>query len=240
MNINSELLKDCFVKSSHNSFLGSLQICGIAHSYHLKSCLERNYRMIELDIFSFFKSPVVGHGSNGCLGTTFIRLEKCLKVISEFGWKNTNDPLFVCIDFSTRNKKTLEKVSTLFQKYFSKQLLSGVDNKYLCDYTIGQLSNKLLIFSSSFFDEDYMFGSMNKQDSFYNIPHSQMKFPKSLIRNYPSNNIKSTNYNFIQAMGEGIHFISMNSGNEDEHLELYENLFYTKGIVPQRLFKNFQ
>lgn len=171
-------VKDCFIKSAHNSFLDNKQIFDTASLDILKETLNEGYRMIEFDIFKhpdkrYKNLPIIAHGNGslGIIGTGYLHLEDALNIIKDFAWKNTDLPLFISIDLNIVEQSDFiysdnKLDSKLLKKYSEneldcyKQIINLIENILLDKIYISEhpnifaytplryLKNKLILLSS--------------------------------------------------------------------------------------------
>src|SRR5690606_37408573 len=83
--------------------------------------------------------------------TSSVRLDKCLKVIRDYAWRCTNEPLFIAFEMniSSGDIKTLNNMKSMIQKYLGNRLLLPSSNKLLKNYTITELTGKVILLSTS-------------------------------------------------------------------------------------------
>lgn len=220
MTIKDEKLINCSIASSHNSILGQMQICARASLYPLYKALNYNFREIELDVFNLNGEYVVGHGrNNNCIATNTIPLEDCLQVIVEYGWKDTNMPLFISLEL---NAEFTKELSEIIFDYLGHRLYAN-KTKQLKDCTISELKNKVIILSNKHLDFEPKYKLYNM--SVNGVPNGL----QDLVRIYPDNKVLSTNYNFYKFLPHA-NFISINSCYKDKYYYQYIG-YYNKGIV---------
>lgn len=145
--------KEFYVNSSHNSFIPCNQNLDIVSLNSLKKVLLMGARCIEIDIHEKNGLPIVAHGTDKILTTTYLPLEDCIDVINKYGFK-TSDPLVLFIEVVTKNDNVLKKISEIVKKKFGDRLLSNEykinKSKRFIDEPIKNLLNKIIIVNSSF------------------------------------------------------------------------------------------
>lgn len=220
MDIKDEPLLNCSVASSHNSILGQMQICTRASTYPLYKALNHNFREIELDVFYLDGEYVVAHGRNNkCIATNTIPLEDCLAVIRDYGWKDTNMPLFISLELNTDNTFELQEI---FFDYLGDKIYND-KTKQLKNCSISELKNKLIIISNQHlnFEPRYRLYNMSVKGTPNGI--------SDLVRIYPDNKVLSTNYDFYKFLPHA-NFISINSCYKDKYYYQYIG-YFNKGII---------
>lgn len=220
MDIKNAKLQDCAISSSHNSILGKLQVCTRVSLYPLSKALNYNFRMIELDIFNIGGEYKVGHGrDNNCIATDTISLEDCFATINQYGWEDTNMPLFISLELNTTKIQDLE---TLIYKYFANRLYKD-KTKQLQDCTISELKNKIIFLSGQKlpFEPSYLLHNMSVNGHPNNL--------SGLVRIYPNNKVLSSNYKFHHFLPHA-NFISINSCYKDKYYYQYRG-YFSQGII---------
>lgn len=218
--IKDEYLINCNIASSHNSILGKLQICTRVGIYPLLKSINKNFRQIELDVFYKNNKFVVGHGkSNECIATNTIDLIECFDIINEYGWKDTNLPLFISLEVNTNNTKDLE---VLIRSYFTNRLYDS-KTKQLQNCTIRELRDKLIILSGKHLN----FEPLYKLSNYPQI--TKFDNTDNLVRIYPTNILLSKNYDFYQFLKKS-NFISINTCYKDKYYYQYIGYFKKCGI----------
>jgi hypothetical protein len=227
-------LKDCLIKSSHNSILSNLQLFTIPNINSLKKVINDNYRMIELDIFeSTFDNevPVIAHGISklNIKLTSSINLIDGLSIIRDYSFKNTSDPMFIIFDmnFNKNNKHLIENINRIIELYLGKQLFRP-NGKLLAEQELKNLQNKFIListinisqFNHIIWNNDEIYNISNKDNIIWN--------KNNLIRVYPDNWIISKNYDFQPFIKSN--FISMNALYLDKYLDKYNKYFGQNGI----------
>lgn len=232
------ILADCVVASSHNSMLGALQILGPVSLDFLKEVLNNNFRMIELDVYRDDLYFVVAHGTQDTMFTSTIRFSLCLRMIRDYGWKDTDLPLFLCIDanFDLKDSTYTREFNNLCRQYVGDRILYTT-SRQLGSYTLGELRNKLVIISANIGSDitrvNYttLYGSVN----FTNLSNDDEKIPKpygyQLIRIYPDNLLVSTNYDWYKFTQRGVQFPTINAFGNKRFTRNYLRYFERMGIL---------
>jgi len=91
------------IKSSHNSYLNSCQICDyfLDPNYILK-ILNDNFKAIELDLQSKDDEIVVYHGSSSCICSKPILFTNLLDLIETYILQNNDTlPIFIFLELNT-------------------------------------------------------------------------------------------------------------------------------------------
>jgi len=114
-------LSEFYISTSHNSYLGKLQVLGAANPSHLLNVLRDGARCIELDVHSSMTTlsinlskiinnlmniPVVSHKA---LDTDIFPLVDYLTIIKNNAFISTNDPLFLYLEISDMDKEQFVK-----------------------------------------------------------------------------------------------------------------------------------
>jgi hypothetical protein len=94
------------IKSSHNSYLNSCQICGIKYdeNYILK-ILNADFKSIELDIHCIQNEIVVYHGTSCCICSKPILFSHLLDLIEQYIIEHPDTlPIFVFLELNTTDQ----------------------------------------------------------------------------------------------------------------------------------------
>jgi len=136
-------LCEFMINSSHNSYLNSIQHFSFASTTGIKFALEAGARCIELDIHERNNMPVVAHGDEKHLTTTYIKLEKAIDCILENGFK-TSDPLFIFIEIPNLHQNNInQQIKDLFiNKFGNKLYVPSTNYEYI---PIKQFINKVVL-----------------------------------------------------------------------------------------------
>lgn len=148
--LDAPLNQFCF-NSSHNSYIRYAQDVGTSSNYSIQNVLELGARCIELDIHNYYGIPVVAHGTDKFLVTTYISLESALDTIVKYGF-NTSDPLILfCEIFSQSDSDYMLTINKLFKDKLSNKIykLSDPISKTITDKPINIFQNKLILFGTN-------------------------------------------------------------------------------------------
>jgi hypothetical protein len=232
--IEEKRLVDCQFKSSHNSVVGDVQVLGPASINILARVLNKGVRAIELDVFESLKvpgKPVVSHGN---LGQNLqvvppVDFEVCCKYIRDYGWVDTNEPMFMFLEMnvSKDNKETLANMLDILVKYLASRIY--ITKRKLTEVPLDFVVGKLCVIPSIYIPEfkticpTYLYGS----NEFVNISsnHAAVKPNGKFVRVYAANTLLSNNPNPLPFLNYGCQFVCMNWSFEDEGLKAYKEFF---------------
>lgn len=241
---NTELMNtrliDTTIISSHNSFVENTQNIGISSLNAIGLCLRYGCRCIELDVFQKEANedpkPVIAHGieryteNNDLLTTTYLNFDETIKYISEEAFKNTSDPLIICMEMNIRgNKITCAMIVDSLMKYMRDRIVIKNDRD-LENTLLRDLINKVIIIPKS---GSYCIAL--KEISYNNLKNnSSNDNPLNLHRRdglkriYPAGDrttIFSYNKDLIKFLENGANICAMNFQIFDDHLENYLKYF---------------
>ncbi len=147
--ILEEPLKNFYINTSHNSYLANNQIFGRSREQNTLGILYTGARCIELDIISDKNNtPIVSHDGWDVYKSTF---ESHCKVISEFAFKLTNDPLIIYLEIhNADNEIYMINIRNVILKYFEDRLYENRFNNstketYLPNVKLKDLLGKICI-----------------------------------------------------------------------------------------------
>lgn len=232
--IKENVIRDCVILGSHNSTLFNMQIGGKSGLEALLRSLDYNCRMLELDVYSspVNDEPVVSHGNKSCQATSAVSLESCLEVISEYGWRYTNLPLFLMMEICTTNTKTIDQIEALINMYFSHKIIQETKTR-IENMTLERLKERLVIIPQ----HQRLRGL--KPPKLINVSNkATKKMQFSLSRVYPHNVFLSSNYNWKEFLPYYYNFITMNIWYKDKHLKSCLDFFQYRGIIPYNIINN--
>jgi hypothetical protein len=270
-------LGDCRIAASYNSVLSGYQMYDYTSEAVLLSVLRSGARYVEFNVFnSSYRDdayPVVNNGYKEgewrmCINDT--SLEKCFYILvqnafevmnKETGVPNPEDPLFIGFNLSTNyHLLCLNRIAQLILQYFPDKLLesrySYQNSDKLMDMTLGQLSNKVVLFSSDGFQGsnleeliNYSWDSGNKLRRVYygdvleNESLDELReFNKSgmtIIVPHREGDIITVNYDSAPFLNAGCQFIAMNYQLIDAYMDPYITMFKNYSIMqkPTNLIK---
>lgn len=174
-------LKEFYINTSHNSYISCTQNIDISNINAIKNVLLMGARCIELDINEINNIPIVAHGTQYFLTTSFIYFEKCIDLINKYGFL-TSDPLILFLDIITTNIIVLNKLKKIIIDKLKDKLLSQEykldGSKKFKDEPIKNFLNKIIIVNST------------KNDNINNILLDILDDNTYLIKNIEDNNHK--------------------------------------------------
>jgi len=145
-------LKEFYINTSHNSYMSCAQNFNIINIDAIKNVLLMGARCIELDINEVNNNPIVAHGTQYFLTTSFIYFENCIDLINKYGFL-TSDPLILFLDIITTNITVLNKIKKIIKNKLKDKLLSQEykinGTKKFKDEPIKNLLNKIIIINST-------------------------------------------------------------------------------------------
>ena len=210
--LNCKKLCNVLVKSNHNSY----QRDGDVSLTQFKKVVDTKYRVIELDLIT--SGNEVSH-NNPFDPDTPMPTNDFLEIIANDGWKSTDLPLFLAIDFKNdRNAATFNNVYTKLQTYFGSRLMSS-NAKRLADTKIENIRNKLVILVGE--GDTELFSTTN---NLRNIAYRMVKSGTYINQDYvfnrpspdgmPSKNFTQTNCNLVRV------YPSSTWGSDDNYYEV--------------------
>jgi hypothetical protein len=113
-------------------------------------------RCIEIDVHELDGEPVVQHGNEKIITSTYLPLDLILDEIVNEGFK-TSDPLILYLEVINKNPIIMEKINILLKEKFKNKRLdnryrmnyNGIDKKDIINTPIKDLLNKIIIINSS-------------------------------------------------------------------------------------------
>lgn len=209
------------ILSSHNTYLENIQILSKSSVEAIKTALNRGIRCIELDVFADGDKVIVAHGAPKAIGnqdliiTTTINFEEVIQMISEEAFKNTELPLFICIENNTEgNINANNNMARIIREKLSERL---INNRTIPTTLLGQLLNKVVIMSGGGGAGDFinLVNVFWSDNGVHNISSARIT-PNNpqLVRVYPEGNLSgvlSLNYDGVKFINSGCNFVSMNT-----------------------------
>lgn len=233
------MFSEYHIAGSHNSFLAEHQICSCKNSSgKIIKVLQQGARMIELDLYGFFDKTWVTHGNGKLPCTRPLTFKNICEDISEFMTPKTS-PLFIALEVNLSNEDCQNRAGNTILEVFGDQLAGGkIDlrtespEKYLGKVILtsgggvirGTSLDKLI--NVNFSREDYL---LNR--NFRNIQENKDEYENlktlkyNVVRCYPNNVVKSTNFNPELPIRLGIQFICMNYQTKDANLKTFKEFF---------------
>lgn len=223
------------INSSHNTYLNFIQHVSITTCGGIKFALEAGAKCIEIDINKIYNdNPIVAHGTDKFITTSYIKLENILDCIISYGL-NTSDPLFICVEMPILNNDNINKqVKEIFLDKFKNTLLltqNGVDFTQL---PIRNLLNKVILIGSVD-NNGILKDIIHDSNNFNNMHHLSDSIKNKNINNnsmtriYPSGNFWSAlSYNYDPTVYRKHYhnIIALNFQTRDKYL--YDNLIFFK------------
>ncbi len=230
----------CF-NSSHNSYIRYAQNIGTASNYAIQNALELGARCIELDIHNYNNTPVVAHGNDMLLITTYITLESALDTIIEHGFK-TSDPLILfCEIFQQSNYDHMDRILKLFTDKLSDKIykLSDPTTSTINNLPIRKFQNKLILFGTNAPELATIFNASSNYANWASDDQRLLKVNdlssdsriKRVYNAATMTGMFSFNYNPIPIIKNKYNFVSINQGIGDEDLISYLDVFKTQNII---------
>ena len=235
-----------FIASSHNTYIDSkLQILGNANEVEVQRVLYMGARALELDIWSKStndSTPVVAHGGEygkyDVLVTPTIDFSKYLDIIAQYGWRNSNLPLFLCLELNGSDE-TNARVAQLIRDRITPRLFGPQVELGQTQYQ--DIKDKLVICSSGC-DNPEMNSLVNYHwttPAFRNINYSTLDdyadladFSKEhIVRVYPGNKVLSRNYDPAKPWNLGCQMVAINYNYEDDGYKTNQTMFEDFPVV---------
>lgn len=228
-------INEFMINSSHNTYLNFVQHASITTCGGIKFALKAGARCIEIDINKLYNSdPVVAHGTNKFITTSYIKLENILDCIINYGL-NISDPLFICIEMPVLNDDDMnKKIKNIFLDKFKNKLLLNKNGIDFTQLMIRNLLNKVILIGSvdnngilkDIIHDSNNFNNMSSLST--NIENKNID-SNYMSRIYPSGNFWSAlsyNYDPIIYRKHYHNMIALNFQTRDKYL--YDNLTFFK------------
>lgn len=155
-------LKDYFIPASYKSYMP----CGNSYQLYdidnIGNVLKKGARLIHLDVYPdklgnydpTVKPVVRGENITQFFGKSLDFEECCYSVLNN-GWKNTNAPLILYLEFSQnslKNNNLMEKCGSILYEVFSNEIFEYnpqiLENTNLNEIKISELLNKIIIITN--------------------------------------------------------------------------------------------
>ena len=203
--LKSVPLGQCHVASSHHPYIGPLQIGGRCEYEELLRVLSKGARCLALDVMH--ETPggrlIICHYGYGAHGTTWLDFQKALKLISEYGWKHSDYPLFLNMQYNDDSEKeTREMVSSIFGKRY-------LEDKITSETKIGDLVGRICFVSPLSYGHTQLPSDLSLQCS------------RGLVLVYPESVVCSVNYDTLSCFAAGVQFPMVNYGAVGKDLSTY-------------------
>lgn len=205
--------------------------------------------MIELDMFSSKSGPVVSHGTTwkdvNIFCSPTLSLEAVCEQISGFITTDTS-PVILDLELNYL-KKERRRIQDLTRKIFEDELGPFVPSgkiNFMTEPPSAYMGNVIVTCGSGLDPESELSDYVNidfsktwwyKNRSYEGALQTLNNF--DIMRSYPSNRVKSTNFDPIPLLGAGVQFVAMNYQNADEHLKAYRAWFAGQDLVGYRPIK---
>lgn len=222
----NEPLYKFYINSSHNTYLASYQNLSMTNYDAIKNALLMGAKCIELDVHYKDNKLIVAHGNFDIITTNSLDFDKCLDVINEFGFNNS-DPLIIFMELFV-NDEGWQLVRNTINEKFKDRLL---DSKYkyvnsVTNELMKNLLNKVIIVVTTgrskfndINDNNFNWIANKEEDTGYKKESIEM------LRIYPKEGINQTlsiNYNPDQYWKDKTNMVSLNFQRTDANL--YKNL----------------
>ena len=252
-------MRDFYIFTSHNTYCPCLQNLDIGHKDMYIIAMKLGCRVVELDIFqrNFPSSspgsddPIIAHGatmkSSDFLTTSPLEFEDCIKNIADYAFKSTDDPLILdCECNFHKNKATADKVATIIEKHFGKQIYWG-NSGNVSDKPVSELLGKVIVRTgggvpsdSKLYKMRTWYGNTSSDWKEKKLPKLVEKVDKGLVRIYPTGDLSggmSNNFNPSPFWDIGCQLVACNihiiDENMEKQLEMFKN--YSFQLKPQHL-----
>jgi len=245
------MFSEYHIAGSHNSFLKDRQICSCRKSgSKVIKVLQQGARMIELDLYGFFDKTWVSHGNGKLPCTRPLDFKTICEDISEFVTPKTS-PVFIALEVNLVNEDCQNRAGETLREVFGSQLVQGKldlrsssPESFLgrviltCGGSVirGTVLDKLI--NVNFSREDYLLNRSYKSIVEDRDVYSNLKTLKyHVVRCYPNNTVKSTNFDPEIPIQLGVHFICMNYQTKDENLRKHIQFFNGTPLVGYRTIR---
>lgn len=236
-------VKDCMVKSSHNTVVGDVQILGSASINNLLAVLNKGVRFIEFDIFESHEDStkaVVSHGNQkyNVQVVSAVDLELCLQMVAQYAWKDTNEPLFIYLELNINreNHALCSSITDAFKRNLGNRLHVDPWVNFK-DMDVCLLANRCVVIPSVTIAELFpimqttMYGSGN----FINRSSSEpvVSDSEKCIRVYADNVFVSHNPDPEPFLKAKTQFLCFNWMYEDNNLKTLSQ-FFIRGVMQRK------
>lgn len=248
-NIDSETelckLNDVYIKTSHNSYINSIQHFSEASYKALESCIYNGVRAIEIDLWNLQDRPVICHGTminrkSSLFTTTHIDLDIALRKIRNLIFSdNITDPFFLIIENNMGDNELCQnRAYQSIIDHFGDILWKSPEILHATELRF--LKNKVIVITGNgncgLMNND-IFAKWGYTEGFTNNPQTSISLNSrnEISRIYPTGikSVLSNNMNPSDGFNKHVSMISMNYQADDVNLRLYKNVFKNRGIIPK-------
>lgn len=239
------------IATSHNTFLRGLQIFTCRSTPgQVRRVLEDGARMIELDMYGLKSTePVVSHGTiwrdRNIFCSPALSLESVCEQISEFMTPETSP---VILDLEMNHlKRDRKQVQDRTREVFEKTLgtLVPVGKINMMTEPPSAYMGKVIVTCGHGLDpqstlSDYINIDFSKTWWYKNRSYKSALETLSdfeVMRSYPSNKIRSTNFDPLPLLEGNVQFVAMNYQTSDKHMKAYRKWFEGQDLVGYKLIK---
>lgn len=222
------------IATSHNTFVGAVQLLTFSKASLLRKALDRGYRALELDIHNLGDYIFISHADGLCFCSTPLPVVKAIETIVGFIKENPNcSPIIIFIqnDLSGENKNDLEGVfGTMLHSAADGYLVHGLIDPWTA--TPEQYRGKILITDKTWSNNSIYATMINfRMDDSHSYlkkeeaPKLDYISQRQLVKAYPSNIYLSRNMDFSVDVAAKAQFVSVNPFYSDKWLKIYEERF---------------
>ena len=228
-------LNEFYINTSHNTYLSQFQNFSNSDYNIIKNVLNLGVRGIELDIHSYNNIPIVAHGTDYFITTSFITFESCMNIIKDYGFL-VSDPLILFLEIKKMKPNVMLEIkniilNTVGDKLLDKTFKNGT--KLFSNEPIVNLLNKIIIINTTNNNinlEDILdYSEIVNMDENAIIPNDN-----SMKRIYPAGTISrhfSTNVDPEIFWNQKVNFVAMNWQTVDNNLIKNYNLFKNYSFI---------
>lgn len=214
-----------YINTSHNTYLSSYQNLSMTTYSSIENALKLGAKCIELDVHYKDNKLLVTHGNVNIQTTNSLEFDKCLDIINNYGFNNS-DPIILCLELFVTDPIGQQLLkSTLINKFNTKLLNADYKtNKVAFHDNFRNLLNKIIVIANEKGFEDINDNNLrylyNKDDKY-----TANKEDYLMMRIYPSPSVNQTlsiNFDPEPFWKRKINMIALNFQNKDANL--YKNL----------------
>ena len=135
-----------YINTSHNTYLSSYQNLSMTTYSSIENALKLGAKCIELDVHYKDNKLLVTHGNVNIQTTNSLEFDKCLDVINNYGFNNS-DPIILCLELFVTDPIGQQLLkSTLINKFTTKLLNADYKtNKVAFHDNFRNLLNKVIV-----------------------------------------------------------------------------------------------
>ena len=223
-----------YINTSHNTYISQFQNFSIIDGNIIKHILNIGIRAIELDIHSYNNIPIVAHGTDNFITTSFITFESCMNIIKDYGFL-ISDPLILFLEIKKNKPDIMLQIKNIILNTVGNKLLdktfkiSQNESKLFINEPIINLLNKIIIINTTSNNInledilDYPYQVKNIDE--YSIIPNDNKYMKRI---YPAGNISrhlSSNVNPKVFWEKKVNFVAINCQTIDNNFIKNYNFF---------------